>query len=620
MAIFKWIDGKQSLSSIRLEDFPENEELARSYFDNEPGSYDEQEDEDDTSIITVADIQAGEEFFELYKRIMQENGEARSEDADSPGDGEIPSEDTEIPEDGKVQSEDAGVSGDDSRDSSSFEDFSLNVRGYMFDRSEEEIMAAFEAGEDLEHEIEPEAPAGDTGYRIISGEEIDILFGSRMDEEQGALLKEDMDRTDLQTEEKPNASGSDSEKKEKSEKKALPAWIPARAAESITAAGAFISSQWSGMTDSVRSAIDSVRDMSGHDLNYKKTTDAKPARGSGTTNKAVAGLFAMDKARTSAGSGTERTSEGRSDSASRTSLADRAGTFLKRLTGEKADHSRQVLPGRAQSRPAGSSQGTSEGRIQGASPTRTQGASADRTRSASASRPQGAAAGRTQGVAGSRNLPARRTASTSRAAVQSGQKAQSLRSINGSTSVPRSSGSSRTGKAAGQRRPGPAPSGRSRPQKKKPIGFRIAKLVFFLIVWIVVFVFCMKGYKTAYNLFYDLPMDPGDMTKVSITLTGQETDEEVGQWMLDNGLIDDLDLYLLRCKVYSSKYKPGTYKLSKSYNTEKNLNILAGYKYSEGKMEEDEETETADDEEILDGENAGGEGENAEGGNEAGED
>ena len=39
--------------------------------------------------------------------------------------------------------------------------------------------------------------------------------------------------------------------------------------------------------------------------------------------------------------------------------------------------------------------------------------------------------------------------------------------------------------------------------------------------------------------------------------------------------------------IYDAKYVPGTYKVSPSYTTEKIINILSGYDYSDGTMDED---------------------------------
>ena len=55
---------------------------------------------------------------------------------------------------------------------------------------------------------------------------------------------------------------------------------------------------------------------------------------------------------------------------------------------------------------------------------------------------------------------------------------------------------------------------------------------------------------------------------------------------MDAGVIADAGLYKLRTYIYDANYVPGTYSVSPSYSTEKIINILSGYDYSNGMMEE----------------------------------
>ncbi len=168
-----------------------------------------------------------------------------------------------------------------------------------------------------------------------------------------------------------------------------------------------------------------------------------------------------------------------------------------------------------------------------------------------------------------------------------------------------SSARSSSGSSSQASRPRSSQNTRNRREKKKPIGLRVAKFFIFLLLWIAVAVVCYKGYQFAYDIFYDVAIDPADISKIEVTLKGNEDDDQVGQILLDNGLIDDLKIYKYRCKIYKSDYRSGTFKLSRSFNTEKIVNILSGYSYADGRMEE-EETETASD---TEGESAAGEGE-----------
>ena len=117
-------------------------------------------------------------------------------------------------------------------------------------------------------------------------------------------------------------------------------------------------------------------------------------------------------------------------------------------------------------------------------------------------------------------------------------------------------------------------------------GQKIAKFIVCLLIWIIVIVLCCGAFKLGYDIFYDTPMDSSDLTKIEITIDGYETDTEIGEFLLENDLIDNMFIFKIRCLVYDSDYVAGTYSISRSYNTEKILNILAGYDYSDGTLDE----------------------------------
>lgn len=133
-----------------------------------------------------------------------------------------------------------------------------------------------------------------------------------------------------------------------------------------------------------------------------------------------------------------------------------------------------------------------------------------------------------------------------------------------------------------------AKSGRKKPKKLDPKtkARKIRHFIICLLIWIIVIVLCCFAFKLGYDVFYDLPMDSADLTKIEVTIDGYETDDEVGKMLLENDLIDNLFIFKIRCLIYDSDYVAGTYSISRSYNTEKILNILAGYSYSDGTLEE----------------------------------
>ena len=123
-----------------------------------------------------------------------------------------------------------------------------------------------------------------------------------------------------------------------------------------------------------------------------------------------------------------------------------------------------------------------------------------------------------------------------------------------------------------------------RAQKKQ----RTKKLIIRLAVTLFVILICVACFLFTYRVFYDTPMDEEAVdVKVEFTITDPEvTDEEIAEQLVEIGVIKDARLYKLRTYIYDANYIPGTYKLSPSYSTEKIINILSGYDYSDGTMEE----------------------------------
>ena len=121
-------------------------------------------------------------------------------------------------------------------------------------------------------------------------------------------------------------------------------------------------------------------------------------------------------------------------------------------------------------------------------------------------------------------------------------------------------------------------------QKKQ----RTKKLIIRLAVTLFVVLICVACFLFTYRVFYDTPMNEEDTSKVEFTITDPEiSDDEIAEQLVEAGVIKDARLYKLRTYIYDANYIPGTYKLSPSYSTEKIINILSGYDYSDGTMEEE---------------------------------
>ena len=118
-------------------------------------------------------------------------------------------------------------------------------------------------------------------------------------------------------------------------------------------------------------------------------------------------------------------------------------------------------------------------------------------------------------------------------------------------------------------------------KKKKTPAQKALKAAIWLLVWIIVFLVAFIFYKITYNVFYDIAVNPDSTTTIEYTVTADATDESVYEDLIALGVIDCSEfIYDLRAKVFDAEYVEGTYTLSDGYNTEKIINILAGYNYS----------------------------------------
>lgn len=117
-------------------------------------------------------------------------------------------------------------------------------------------------------------------------------------------------------------------------------------------------------------------------------------------------------------------------------------------------------------------------------------------------------------------------------------------------------------------------------QKRKKLIIRLAIVAFVVVI-------CIAGFLFTYRVFYDEPLDEESTEKVEITIPeGGISDDEVAKMLSDAGVIKDVGLYKLRTFIYDAAYVPGTYEVSAAYTTEKIINILSGYDYSNGLMVE----------------------------------
>ena len=116
-----------------------------------------------------------------------------------------------------------------------------------------------------------------------------------------------------------------------------------------------------------------------------------------------------------------------------------------------------------------------------------------------------------------------------------------------------------------------------------------------------VVVLCLVGFFITYGIFNDTASDKQNTSRYEFVVTEDMTKDQVAKQLKELGCIDDVGMFKTRCIVYDADFVPGTYKVSPSFTTEKIVNILSGYDYSDGTMDEGEvATTTAAEETVAD--------------------
>lgn len=106
--------------------------------------------------------------------------------------------------------------------------------------------------------------------------------------------------------------------------------------------------------------------------------------------------------------------------------------------------------------------------------------------------------------------------------------------------------------------------------------------IFNIVVLVVAVMLIYKGSILAYNygvrVFGEPAMSEAPGTEVEVTVYEGEDVKEVGQMLLDKGLIRDVTLFTIQEKVssYKDSIQPGTYTVSTAMTTEEILRTLSG--------------------------------------------
>lgn len=103
-----------------------------------------------------------------------------------------------------------------------------------------------------------------------------------------------------------------------------------------------------------------------------------------------------------------------------------------------------------------------------------------------------------------------------------------------------------------------------------------------------VIILCFVGFFVMFGIFNDTAFNKEDKTRYEIVITENTTKDEVARTLKELGCIGDEGMFKTRCLVYDLELVPGTYHVSPSFTTEKIVNILSGYDYSDGTMDETE--------------------------------
>ena len=101
---------------------------------------------------------------------------------------------------------------------------------------------------------------------------------------------------------------------------------------------------------------------------------------------------------------------------------------------------------------------------------------------------------------------------------------------------------------------------------------RFAVFFFILLAGLAIF-------YISYLIARDIPVNKNDKKVIEITVTEGMTREDVEAVLLENGLISDTTLFKIREKLFKADYQTGTYRLKRSFNNEKIINILSGIEY-----------------------------------------
>lgn len=110
----------------------------------------------------------------------------------------------------------------------------------------------------------------------------------------------------------------------------------------------------------------------------------------------------------------------------------------------------------------------------------------------------------------------------------------------------------------------------------KIVGVSLTILILLLVVIGLVRLgtFC---YEFGYRVFTEAPMEEKPGTDVTVIITSDMPEQEIGELLKEKGLIRDTLLFMaqLKTSAYSGKLKAGTYELNTSMKTKEMMAVMA---------------------------------------------
>ncbi len=111
--------------------------------------------------------------------------------------------------------------------------------------------------------------------------------------------------------------------------------------------------------------------------------------------------------------------------------------------------------------------------------------------------------------------------------------------------------------------------------------FKFIKIAFSVMIALVILYgtisVAMVAYDFGYRVFTEAPMDEEPGKKVKVTIDEGMSGKEIGQLLVDNGLVRDANLFNLQLElsVYADKLQPGKYILDTSMTAKEMMAVMA---------------------------------------------